>query len=59
MVALAAGILGEVDPVSCVGRACLAFLLGWIGAQVWNVMLMGSGATWRSRVAPPPPVAED
>lgn len=36
-VALAAGILSRVDPVASVGRACLAYLLGWVLAQVWHV----------------------
>lgn len=37
MVALAAGILSQVDPVATIWRASLAFLLGWVGTQVWYV----------------------
>lgn len=36
-VALAAGILSHVDPVASIGRACLAYLLGWIATNVWYV----------------------
>jgi len=36
-VALAAGILSRVDPVAIIGRACLAYMLGWVLAQVWHV----------------------
>ncbi|MBI1756524.1 MAG: hypothetical protein HYR64_05395 [Fimbriimonas ginsengisoli] len=38
LAALIAGILGHVDPLACVGRAALAFLLGWIAYQVWYVL---------------------
>lgn len=37
LVALAAGILSNVDPVAIIWRATLAFLLGWAGTQVWYV----------------------
>lgn len=37
LVALAAGILSNVDPVASIWRATLAFLLGWCGTQVWYV----------------------
>ena len=37
LVALAAGILAKVEPVTCVTRAGLAFLLGFIATQVWYV----------------------
>ncbi|MFY9233548.1 MAG: hypothetical protein WAO58_03720 [Fimbriimonadaceae bacterium] len=37
LAALAAGILANVDPLACTWRACLAFLLGWTGTQVWYV----------------------
>jgi hypothetical protein len=37
IVALAAGILSKVDPVATIWRASLAFLLGWVGTQVWYV----------------------
>jgi hypothetical protein len=35
LVALAAGILANVDPVTSLWRAALAFALGWIGANIW------------------------
>ena len=47
LVALSAGILGQVDPLACVGRAMLAFLLGLVGYQVWYVLF-----TCRLTVAP-------
>jgi hypothetical protein len=37
LMALAAGILAQVEPVACTTRAALAFLLGWVGTQVWYV----------------------
>lgn len=37
LAALAAGILGRVEPVTIVGRAGLAFLLGWVLTHVWYV----------------------
>lgn len=37
LVALGAGILGHVEPVTMVGRASLAFLLGWVLTNVWYV----------------------
>lgn len=37
LVALAAGILQQVEPVATIGRAGLAFLLGWLLTQVWYV----------------------
>lgn len=37
LVALAAGILARVEPVTCVSRAGLAFLLGFVATQVWYV----------------------
>jgi hypothetical protein len=43
MVALAAGILGQVDAIASLGRALLAFVLGWIGGQVWYAMFTVQG----------------
>lgn len=37
LVALAAGILGSVEPVTTIGRAALAFLLGSLGTSLWYV----------------------
>lgn len=37
LVALAAGILSHVEPVSIIQRALLAFLLGWLFTNVWYV----------------------
>jgi hypothetical protein len=37
LVALAAGILSNVDPVAIIWRATLAFILGWAATQVWYV----------------------
>ena len=37
LVALAAGILSNVDPVATIWRATLAFFLGWAATQVWYV----------------------
>ncbi len=47
MVALAGGVLAHVDPVTSVTRALLAFLLGWIGGQVWHVVLTVVGQSSR------------
>jgi len=38
LVALAAGILGQVDPLTSLGRAAIVFVLGWIGANLWYVL---------------------
>lgn len=35
MVALAAGILANVDPLTSLWRAAIAFMLGWVGAGIW------------------------
>jgi hypothetical protein len=37
LVALAAGILANVDPLTNVGRAGVAFAVGWFGTQFWYV----------------------
>lgn len=37
LMALAAGILWRVEPVATLGRAGLAFLLGWLLTQIWYV----------------------
>ncbi len=38
LVALAAGILANVDPLTSLWRAALAFALGWVGGNVWYVL---------------------
>ena len=38
MVALAAGIIAQVDPLTSLWRAALAFVLGWLGANIWYVV---------------------
>jgi hypothetical protein len=43
MVALAAGVLGQVDPVASLGRALLAFVLGWVGGQIWYALFTVQG----------------
>ncbi len=40
MIALIGGILAKIDPVSCLTRSLLAFFLGWIAAQLWQVILI-------------------
>lgn len=47
LVALFAGLLAKVDPLACVGRAALAFVLGGIGYQVWNVLVTSQTPTNR------------
>lgn len=37
LMALAAGILAKVEPVTTIGRAGLAFVLGWVLTHVWYV----------------------
>jgi hypothetical protein len=41
MIALSAGILAHIDPLTSLWRAALAFVLGWIGATVWYVLTTG------------------
>jgi len=38
LVALAAGILAHVDPVTSLWRAALALVLSWVGANLWYVI---------------------
>lgn len=45
IVALVGGVLSKVDPVSCLTRALLAFFLGWIAAQLWQIILVLVGQT--------------
>lgn len=45
LAALVAGILAQVDPIACVYRASLAFVLGWFGAAVWQVVVTGTTRT--------------
>ncbi len=47
LIALFAGVLAHVDPLACVGRAALAFLLGGIGYQVWYVLVTSQTSTNR------------
>lgn len=35
LIALAASLLSGVDPVECLARGAIAYLVGWIGASVW------------------------
>ncbi len=42
IVALAAGIFGSVDPLLCLQRAAVAWVLGLICGSLW-VMLIGEG----------------
>ncbi len=39
LVALFAGLFAKVEPVLCLERATLAFILGWVGGQVWHLMI--------------------
>lgn len=43
IVALAAGIFGSVDPLLCLQRAAVAWVLGLICGSLW-VMILGEGA---------------
>lgn len=38
LIAIFAGIIAEVDPVLCLQRAGLAFLLGWLAGKIWYVL---------------------
>jgi hypothetical protein len=48
IVALVGGVLAKVDPVSCLTRALLVFFLGWIAAQLWQLILVLVGQSRRS-----------
>ncbi len=37
LVALAASILSGVEPVACLLRAVIAYVVGWFAAQLWYV----------------------
>jgi hypothetical protein len=60
MVALAAGILAHVDPVTSIWRAVIAFVMGWIGAGIWQAVLTGKQQAEPSEesIAAPPVEAE-
>jgi hypothetical protein len=42
LVALVAGILCAVDPMTCIWRAGVAFFAGWLGATVWHGVFMAT-----------------
>jgi hypothetical protein len=44
IVALAAGIIGQVDPIASLWRALLAFVLGYVFTAVWYAFFGGIGA---------------
>lgn len=44
IVALAAGIIGQVDSLTSLWRAALAFVLGWIAASVWQAVIASTVA---------------
>lgn len=48
MAALVGGILARIDPVSCLTRSLLAFFIGWIAAQLWQVILILVGQNRRT-----------
>lgn len=37
LMALASGILSQVDSILCLQRALLAYTIGWFGTQFWYV----------------------
>jgi hypothetical protein len=39
LVALFTGVFAKVDPVLCLERATLAFILGWVCGQVWHLLI--------------------
>lgn len=39
LVALAAGVLAHVDPITSLWRAVIAFILGWIGVGIWQAVI--------------------
>lgn len=45
LVALLAGVLCQVDPLVCLERSGLAFLLGWACGHIWFVLLAYAGAS--------------
>jgi hypothetical protein len=54
LVALAAGILAQVDPITSLWRAALAFVLGLVGANLWYVFTtVGRQPEFSSEPAPP------
>ncbi|NUL82753.1 MAG: hypothetical protein HUU60_08545 [Armatimonadetes bacterium] len=39
LAALAAGIMGGVDPAICIARALVSGSIGWVAGALWAVML--------------------
>jgi hypothetical protein len=63
LVALVAGILCAVDPVTCVWRAGVAFFAGWLGATVWHGVFVATSritfvAGQKPRTGGVPPTSE-
>lgn len=52
LLALAGGILAQVDPITSLSRGALAFLLGWLLTQIWYVF-------FTIRVQPGNPTTEE
>jgi hypothetical protein len=44
LVALFAGLFAKVEPDLCLERATLAFLLGWVCGQVWQLLIGAANA---------------
>jgi hypothetical protein len=42
LVALSTGIMFTVDPMTCITRAGLAFLAGWVGATLWQAVFIAA-----------------
>ena len=38
-VALAAGVLSHVDPITIIWRGALAFAVGWVCASIWQAVV--------------------
>ena len=49
LVALFSGVFAKVDPLLCLERATLAFILGWVCGKVWH-LLIGAVAPASSKV---------
>ncbi|MBS1716578.1 MAG: hypothetical protein JSS72_02455 [Armatimonadetes bacterium] len=41
LIALAAGILGHVEPIACLERALIAMIIGRFGCTMFYVLFMG------------------
>lgn len=54
LTALAAGVFARVDPMACLERAGIAFLVGVFGTQLWNGLFTSPVGHVKTKKGPEP-----